>query len=50
MLLNIKQTQKIMETVYGKVEKILISKISKSVKKIIEIRQLEVKIILMKYH
>ena len=46
MVLNIKQAQKIMETVYGKAEKLLISKISKSIKKIIEVRQFEVKILI----
>ena len=46
MMLNMKQSQKIVETVYGKTEKQLINKIIKSVKQIIEVRQLEVKILM----
>ena len=46
MMLNMKQSQKIVETVYGKTEKQLINKIIKSIKQIIEVRQLEVKLLI----
>ena len=44
MMLNMKQAQKVVETVYGKTERQLINKIIKCVKEIVQVRHLEVKL------